>query len=313
MNLTQVLVTRQGTLTHVFYGEGEAAVDAGVVTVVVRRLDGTLVASGAATPGGTGQYSFTLPPQAQLDLLTAAWTGVIDGASVVETDLVEIISGYYFSLAAARGSDQALADAGKWPTELLADRRQAVETELERITERAFVPRFARVLLDGTGTSELILPDADIRSVRTVLVAPSPGDTPVALTVEELAKTLPRRDSTLVRTDGRVFTTGPGTVIVEYEHGQDSPSAELVDASLLRLRYLVTRTKTGIPDRAASFTAANGGTYRLTQAGAKMTGIPDVDAVYHRYGRGGPGGNAPAHRTLDYDPQRGSLFHGGRR
>ena len=57
-----------------------------------------------------------------------------------------------------------------------------------------------------------------------------------------------------------------------------------------------------------------GGTFRLDMPDTYKTGIPEVDAVYSRYSkRDESGGKRPASRSFDADPQRDSLFHGGRR
>jgi hypothetical protein len=60
----------------------------------------------------------------------------------------------------------------------------------------------------------------------------------------------------------------------------------------------------------------DGGTYRLSMPGRFSTGVPDIDAVYARYGIGsgsGSGANSalPASRQLQFDPQFLSMFHGG--
>jgi hypothetical protein len=68
--------------------------------------------------------------------------------------------------------------------------------------------------------------------------------------------------------------------------------------------------RSGIPDRVTSYTAVDGGSYRLALPGAYATGIPDVDAVYSRYSRrmrtgtqAMGGGAVPAGRTYTYNPQ----------
>jgi hypothetical protein len=68
--------------------------------------------------------------------------------------------------------------------------------------------------------------------------------------------------------------------------------------------------------------STDGTTIQLAQASRLKTGNPDVDAVYDRWslrtsataGAGGSGaGLAPVSRSIDFNPQYDSLFHGGRR
>lgn len=327
----RVARTATATLSRTFY-VGETPTDSTApVTVAVTDAAGQDVASGTATSAGTGtgRYTCTLPAQSTLALLTVAWTATISGVQVVEYDQVEIVGGFYFSLAEGRASDSSLADQSKYSTEELLRARQEVEEECERITRRAFVPRYRRITLDGTGTSDLMLPDPGdeqisgivLRGVRlpirSATVAPRYGQTAVALTGGELAALAVTRDGILRRTDGRVWTEGLANVVLEYEHGNDGPPADLARAALTRFRSRLQMRTSGIPDRATSY-STEGGTYRLATPDAASTGIPDVDAVYSRYSRGANAGRGPnggpvaAGRTLSYDPQRWSLFHSHR-
>lgn len=322
---TRVQRTMTATLAHTFY-VGEVATSAtGTVSVAVTDANGSSVASGNATAAGLG-YQFTLPAQAQLALLTVTWSATVSGVAVVETDQVEIVGGFFWTLTEGRDSDPIFADTAKYPAADMVGFRQEVEEECERICGRAFVPRYRRVVLDGTGTWDIVVPDgADevvagivlrgVRTVRAAKVAPRVGQTFVALSAGELAALAMTADGMLRRTDGRVWTEGIANVVLEYEYGSDAPPADLKRATLLRLRSRANIHRSGVPDRAISFTMAEGGTYRLSTPGASRTGVPEVDGAYDRYSRGAGGGDgaAPTSRTLNYDPQHGSLFHGGLR
>lgn len=323
MGLTRVARTSAAVLSHVFE-VAETATDSSItVTVAVTDANGTAVTSGNAThPGAAGLYQFVLPGQAQLSLLTVAWSATIAGAAVTETDIVEIVGGFFFTLSQGRGSDVSLADTGKYPTFDLIDKRTEVEAECEAICDRAFVPRYARVVLDGTGASDLVLahpgPDrtpAHVRTIRRVAMTPRADETFVDFTVAQLAALRVADDGTLRRLDGARFTEGFANIIIEYEYGLDAPPEDLQQAALRRFRSRLNMNKTGIPDRATSFTMTDGGAFRLSMPGAWTTGIPDVDAAYARYSRrdGAGGRKVPASRTLSYDPQWTSLMHGGRR
>jgi hypothetical protein len=326
MGKVRVGWTQPATLTHVFE-VGETATDAtGNVSVAVTDATGASVQSGNATHGTTGVYTFGLNGQAALSWLDVAWSGTVAAAAVVQTDRVEVVGGFFFTLREGRDSDASLADRDKYPTTDLEAARLEVEEECETICDRAFVPRYLRVTLDGTGQSDLVLkhpePDrsvAHVRTIRSVQMAPRADETFVSFTAAELAALQVADDATLRRLDGKTFTEGFGNVVVELEYGLDGPPAELVRAALTRFRSRLNLNKTSIPDRASSFTAGDGGTFRLDMPGAYKTGLPAVDAVYARYSRrsgsgtGASGRPIPASRPLNFDPQFSSLFHGGRR
>jgi hypothetical protein len=323
--LTRVARSAPATLTHTFV-VGESPTDAaGPVAVTITDANGTVVVNAAAaTHGTTGVYTYAMAGQPLLARYSVAWTGTFSGSAVTETDYVEIVGGFFFNLADARGSDPSLADTTRFPTAALASSRQEVEDEVEMICDRAFVPRYRRAVLDGSGTPDILLTDfrwaaegrsaADIRLIRSATVAPLVGQTFVPLTAGQLAATTVTADGLLRRVDGGIWTEGVQNVIVEFEYGLHAPPSDLVRAALVRLRDRLAIPLTGIPDRASSFTAVDGGTYRLDLPGAFKTGLPAVDAVYSRYSRrsgAGTGTGRPqaASRTLSYDVQTNSLFH----
>lgn len=324
--IRRVQRTAPAVLEHVFE-IGEEPTDAvGDVTVTITDAAGTEVTAGTADHGGTGRYTFPLDGQADLGQLTVAWAATLAGADVVQTDVVEIVGGFFFTLREARGSDQQLTDTRKYDTAALEQARLEVETECEAICDRAFVPRYARLVTDGTGENDLVLPHpgldrtmAHVRRIRSVSMAPRADRPFTDFTSAELAALEVAGDGTLRRLDGRPFTRGFGNVIVELEYGLDAPPPDLVRAALVALRARLHIPHSSIPDRASSFTSAEGGTYRLDMPGAYKLGIPMVDAVYGRYSRrsgagtGTTGKVVPASRPMDFDPQYSSLFHGGRR
>lgn len=326
--LTRIARNAAGTLSHTFLVDETPTDATGTVTYTVVDATGAAVTDGNATLAGvgTGTYSFVLPAQSALKTLTISWTGTIAGSATTQTTYAEITGGFFFSLAEGRGSDDSLADETKYPTADLVAARLEVEAECETICDRAFVPRYERVVLDGSGTDQLLLrmsdpvrSVADVRTIRSVRMADSPDGTFTAFTVGQLADLAALPDGTLVRTGGDSFTAGRANVIVEIEYGLDRPPADLVRAALTRFRTTLNINKSGIPDRASSFSMAEGGTFRLDMPGPFKTGIPTVDAAYGRYSRrstgtGATGRSVPASRTLTYRPQAGSLFHGwGRR
>lgn len=267
-------------------GNGEAAAPAGAVTIgVVNAAGATVVAAGTATSGtGTDPrtYILTAANNTSLDLLTATWTDAGDGSTHVTT--IEVVGGYYFSLAEARASDPVLANDTKYPDEALRLARRQVEEEFERICDVAFVPRYRRQTVWPQSSYSVLLDRPMLRRIRAVAQVSSNG-TATAWTSTQLGTVVLDGSVLRVRT-GLGFL---GESIVDYEHGYDSPPAEVKRAALQRLRYVASQPLTGLPDRATSFSVAEGGTYRLDTAGAYKTGMPDVDAVLGRWSRRVPG------------------------
>lgn len=279
MSLIRILHTAQVVLTHTFYVDETPTDASGTVTVSVKRLDGTVVAGGnAAHPGSPGIYTYTVPAQSAVDILTVDWTGTIAGATITARDIVEVVGGFLFGLAEARAMPPAL-DANRFPTSMLAAKRIGVEQECEAICRQAFVPRFAREVLDGTGHAKITLRNINVRTIRKVTVDG------VALSGQELASLYVDRGGVITR--GRYgsgwWRIGVANVVVEYEHGMDYPPEDIREAAMLRLRSRLTMGDTGVPARALSFTVADGGVYRLSVPGERRTGVPDVDAAYERW------------------------------
>ena len=296
--LTRILRTAAVTLSHIF-DPGEIPTAAtGSVAVTLTRLDGTVVASGNATgPDENQAYTFPYAGSATLDILIVTWSATVNGdALTLDQDRLEIVGGHMFGLAEARNFDpkSAIADPVKYPTQLLADTRNEVEDEAERICVQAFVPRFARDVLDGTGQPWLKLLNPMLRTVRKVLVATTYGDAMVAFDAGQLSRLPPAPDG-VIRLDsgffwpasawwsGGVWPMGRSNIIVEYEHGWDRPPATISRAGKIRIKNMLLEPTAAQPDRAESASPTLGIPDR------ESTGIPAVDAAYARVPSPRPG------------------------
>jgi hypothetical protein len=284
MALMRVAVTSAVTLSHTFAVDAAALDAAGAVTVAVKRLDGTAVTAGTASVGtvGDGIYTFPLPAQATLDTLTVDWTGTFGGAAFTGRDFVEVVGGFLFGLPEAYAMKPVL-DPVKYPVSTVARKRIEVEQECEQICGQAFVPRYARVALSGRGIARLVIPRSEtgghtmLRTLRTITVSG------VAWSAPDVAAVGFTDTGVLTRPGGAMWPLGFRNIVVEYEHGLDYPPDEIGTAGIVRLRSKLGLGDTSVPYRALSFTAAEGGTYRLSTPAADRTGIPDVDAVYARH------------------------------
>ena len=294
--------------------DGTAAEASGTVTVGVAAADGvSVVSAGTATThtGGTAVYTvaLTAAQTSTLELLTATWT---NGTSTWTTQH-EIVGGFLFTVADARDADDALDTSAVNPftdAQILAA-RAVLERRIEDICDRAFVPRYARLVLDGTGTRDLVLGVTEPRTLRSVRVLAAAGSsTSTSFTAGELAAVALYEDGTARRTDGGVWPEDRANIVVEVEHGLDAPPAALVDAALLHLRHHLTRSRTALLDRRTSYTDEAGGSYQFATAGPYATGIPEVDAVYDAYSRRSRGTTkVPVSRPLQWQSQRSSMFH----
>jgi hypothetical protein len=319
----RILRGAPATLTYEHLdADGEALDATGALTVGVTRADGTVVlAPGTATvkPGGsTGRYTvaLTAAQTAQLDLLTATWSDAA-APTAARTTVHAVVGAFMFSVAELRAFEKGFDDVAEYPSPKLIAARNHAEDEVERICDRVFVPRYRRVVLDGTGEDTVLTGCSEIRTVRSVREYASTGSaTYTTFTASQLAGLVPTPDGALRRTDGRVFDFGFGTVVVELEHGLTVWGDDLRDAVMTRAADRARRFDSQIPERAARYTGADGFSFDLTIPDEFSTGIPAVDAVYGspRYSRRNQGGDrsAPASRTLSYDPQFFGLYRGGK-
>lgn len=298
-----------------------AAAEAGTVTVGVTRADGTvLVASGTATTTVTGetglrQKTLTAAQLADLDTLTATWTDA--GDSSAHTTTIAVVGGHLFTLEEARASDAEIAD--EFDDDAIIEARAEVTEELEWICARAFTPRHARTTLSGTGDRELVIPFDDSGWCHDLLTVEAVAIDGTAMDDDELTELTLAPDRIMYAAEGDAWPFGVGNITIAWTYGRARPPRHLKRAALRRLRHRLHEGQTGIPARAKSFTAVEGGTYELDVADQYRCGVPDIDAVYARYSKRATAGAdgtptpSPTSRPLDLDPQYGSLFHGGRR
>lgn len=286
----QLLQATVGSLTATLHdSDGEVRASVGSLTVGVTTASGSsIVSAGSVTNGGTlgMSYGLTAALTADLDNLTASWTDT--GDSSVHTSIAEIVGGYYFTVAELRAMESSLMSATTYTAAQVRAARREVEDEFERICGVAFVPRYRRVTLDGTGGQTLDLPDTMVRTVRSAW-GYSDATNYTALTATELAALEVSLSGRVRRRDGGTFEYGSQNVVVEYEHGHDRPPSDLKRAAMLYCRIKLNLAKAGIPDRATSIVDETGTVTRIAQAGPNRTGYDLVDACLARYSLKPPG------------------------
>lgn len=254
-------------LTHVFLDDEESMV-VPAVSVTVRDATGQTVYTGDATSSGD-RWATSLPVQPE-GVYTVEWKA--EGLAV-DRSTFEVVGGFLFTLPEARESDVDLADSRRFPTAELRHYREVVEDEFETITARSFVPRTTRVEVVADGSAGLYLGCFDVTGLKAV-DGPSGAE-----------------DVTGWAADRMGFVRAPyelpegARYTVTFGYGFDQVPEDVKRAGLLRLRSVLTAERSGIPDRATAFVAAEGGNFTLATAGRNgyETGIPEVDATLGRY------------------------------
>lgn len=280
--MDRILKGSRSTISVTLYS-GELATDSSVaVTIEVLRADGTAVVSaGTATDAGTtldGKYEFTLTPThtANLDILTAKWTATLGGSVQVFTTNVEVVGGFYVSLAEIRAQKNLDITSNHTTAELVAARQWFEET-FERYTEVSWVPRYERLTLSGDGTSSLLLPvrkPTAVRSVRDYTAA----TTYTSYTAGELADLGLEEWGEIHRLYGSgTFTAGNRNIVVELEHGYPYPTSDIKQAALVAIRDQILTTNSG--NRVFGVQTQDGIIRTSTPGAGRPFGIPSVDAV----------------------------------
>ncbi|MEU9059015.1 hypothetical protein AB0D13_09100 [Streptomyces sp. NPDC048430] len=254
-------------LTHTFLDDEESMV-VPAVSVTVRDATGQTVYTGDATSSGD-EWKTSLPAQPE-GVYTVDWTAA---GLAVDRGGFEVVGGFLFTLPEARGSDVDLADKDRFPTAELRHYREVVEDEFETITARSFVPRTTRVEVEADGSSGLYLGYFDVTGLEAV-DGPSGAEDVAGWAVDRMG---------FVRAPYDLPEGARYTVTFVYGFGQ--VPEDVKRAGLLRLRSVLTAERSGIPDRATAFVAAEGGNFTLATAGRNgyETGIPEVDATLGRY------------------------------
>lgn len=267
------------SVVHITLFDGETATDSTTaVTVEVLRDNGTVaVVAGAATTNetGLGAYSYALTPAvlAELDVLTIRWSATIGGSAQVFTTQVEVVGGFYFSPADLRALP-GLHDQARFPTTMLVEQRDRVETLFERVLRTSVVGRYRRRVVDGTGDFRLALPEIYVRRLIGVTIDDD------ALDAGELADVHVSPAGILTRRSYEPFTWGYGNVDVRYVvQATDAVPADLAEAALSLARQRLLAVESNIPSRARSISNEFGNINLAFATVERPTGIDDVDAV----------------------------------
>lgn len=255
---------------------GEPA-NPGTVTVGVTRSDGTVVVAAGTATVGTGAdprtVSLTRAQTAQLDVLQATWT--VDGVEVATTRH-DIVGGYYFDAQRLKTAEAGVSQAD---LQQIITVREYVETTIENVTQKAWVPRFDVAHMQGAATHHLVLPRMFVRRVRWVRLW-SNNETFIDLPSVDVARI--RASSSGVIDMDR--STHLYWVQIGFEHGTDAPPDDVEREALVFARAQITRPNRGLPEAATSLRTQEGAFVTIATPGTGIwhTGIPSVDDMLER-------------------------------
>lgn len=253
---------------HVVGTDEETPADAdGDVVCTVRDHTATLIYTGVAARSSEGVYTFTLPAQTALSLLTLTASYSVGGHAHMQEVPIRVVSCRHFTLGALRASqglDQALYDA-----QTLASARDAAEELVDDFTR---VGWGRRMDFYGTlaGPNGVYIPGRNPEPVSVVIDA---YDVTAHTTVDPFGR---------LQVRGADPSKGSRTSLW-YIRGATEVPNDLSRASRMLARHLVRVEDSAIPDRARTM-STDWATFQLDVASENNpTGLPEVDSVLRRY------------------------------
>jgi hypothetical protein len=278
--ITVLVDTGPTVLTKTWYVDGTAT-DVGDITIGIVDLDGTEIVAPltGTTNNNDGTYTYSLAVQADVNELVATWTA--GGQALV--DEIHIIGGRLFTEAELRAHyDADLSDDTVYTDPLLAEARDRITAEFERICEVAFVPTYRRETLRGSGGRTLYLERSKISSV----IAASIGS--IAQTAANIVPD-PSLSKVFHTTRSWNWPTGsdPYNVTISYVHGHGTVPPDIKRAAMIlaRMQLLKDVTGQGVPEQASQFTDPTGQyvSFGANDMNGRWYGVPVVDSVLRDY------------------------------
>jgi len=243
--------------------------------VTITASDGTSIVTATSAKAAEGdQYDYRLAGQPALDVLKAVWTGELGGDPISVTTYVEVIGSVLFTVAQAK-KRKAFQQRNRFTP---LDIRIAHDLALEALQDAcgvAFVQRRRAAALDGSGTTELVLPTPLTQSVTGISIEGT------ALDIDDLAA-VKVYDAGILRRP-TVWPRGYQNVEVDYVHGHRVPPQRIARAALLLAEHWLIES--AIPDRATSLSTEDGTMQFLVTAGVRgaQFDIPEVNAAVQEY------------------------------
>lgn len=289
---------RAGTVAFTVRNEdGTATNPTGSVSVSVLDSSGTQIATGTATQaqGHAHDCTYALPSAVRgtLGLYTVRFTYTLSGVSETVDVPVEVVGALLFDVAELRDRYPDVSNTNRYTSADIRAARDEATERLEEAAQVAFATRRTVQTLSGDDTTRLLLPHVEVTTINSVSIY---TDTTVgadvvddAFDATELADVeIDAAAGVLKRVDGDVWPAGHQNIVVDYEHGYESPPEPVRRAAMkLSLEALVP---SALPSRAMSQTTDLGEVrYMMANPEAgRPTGDPEVDAAIYQFGRRRP-------------------------
>lgn len=283
--MDRVLRNTSATISIAFSNGSSSTEADGAVSVVAKKADGTTLFSTTATNDpAVGVYTVVIPPQSNLNVLTLTWTGSFSGTAVSLESIVEIVGGFYFTIAELKAYESSLSNSSRFPLEALVNARNQVEAEFEDICSRAFVPRYYKesgIVTDlDTGMLWLEKPEP-IKFISLKVDG-----------VDQLSwynagyilrdKYSPRG---LITKNAALSAVYAKDITAEYEYGMTQVPVLIKQKALKRAKQFLLGQNSTIDERALTMNLPDIGSVNLATPGQRgaETGVPDIDVVLRRY------------------------------
>jgi hypothetical protein len=281
----RILRNSAALLEHTFYADEVATAADGTVAVVITKADGSTLTSGtaAAVAGPPAKYTFSLPPQANLNHLDVSWSGTFAGLSQTQVDEVEIVGAFHLSLSEIRALDSAFAVTATYTAADLRRVRAEAEDAIEAEAGVAFVLRYARDVLDGRGVSSLLLDHSFPRTVRSVR-SYTDATTYTSFTADELAA-ITYEDFGQLGSWSGIFASGNRNLVVEYEHGLDAPPSLIRRAARILTRQMLLADKASSDPSLANVRSLSVEGYSVSYGEGGGTGSKAADDLIDQWKR----------------------------
>jgi hypothetical protein len=261
------------------------------VDVVVKAGDGSQLATGTAVLDGsnTGIYAYTLPAQANLDVLTATATGTVGGQTITVAEEIKLVDRRIVPLSVLR-QDSVLSALTVMDFLDVVDRAEdAIETELN------FSPVLAGVRAEwrSRACTRLFIPG--IYYPQSVYALTRNDEDQLSNQVS--AEAVKVRDNALERGYGANFGTSyydpllgingvpwlPGVYKAWLSAGWTNTPGDLGGACVLLARHYAQNPGSSYPDRATRVMTEQTDIWFARMGPESPFGIPEVDAAIVRY------------------------------
>ena len=262
----------------VIYTEPFDDVPSSVTVAAVRASTGATIST-APTATVVGQrVKVTLTAAAHtntLDDLTLTVSATVATLAEKQTIPVQVVGAHYCTIGSLREEKQ-LDDQQRYPDALVAEVRDELCEYVEQAADVSFTPRFGEENHVGDGTDHLVLRTNQVRSITAITI----DGVSQSLTDFELLA-----GDRLWRRSGVAFNWHL-PVIVQFEHGHDTPPMKLVREVKKAIRSELLGRGAQAPTNMLYEQTADGLTVRYSTpdwSAGRFTGTMTLDAAIQAY------------------------------